>query len=85
MDKNLATTWSREDRDLLIELRTEMKGMRSDLKEMKEDTRVVHVDHEDRIRIVEDKIKEHGTLIKVWGSVIAAALTLAQVVSSFVK
>lgn len=30
--------WSREDRDLLIELRTEMRGMRTDIKDLKDGT-----------------------------------------------
>jgi hypothetical protein len=32
------TPWNREDRDLLVELRTEMTGVRNDIKELKDNT-----------------------------------------------
>lgn len=34
MDEKNTKTWDREDRDLLIELRTEMRGVRIDLKRL---------------------------------------------------
>lgn len=36
MVEQIITTWSREDRDLLVELKTEMKAVRVDVKEIKE-------------------------------------------------
>lgn len=33
--KNMSTTWNREDRDLLVELRTEVAAMRADLQDIK--------------------------------------------------
>lgn len=47
------TNYSREDRDLLIELRTEMLGMRLDIKELKEGTATKLADHETRLRFIE--------------------------------
>lgn len=53
MDSNLATKWSREDRDLLIELRTEMGGVRTDIKDVKDSVEKNSGDHETRIRSLE--------------------------------
>lgn len=44
------------DHDLLVELRTEMRGMRNDIKELKEGTTEKLADHEMRIRANERKI-----------------------------
>lgn len=41
------------DHDILIELRTEMKGMRGDLKDMKNGTEKMLSDHEGRLRSLE--------------------------------
>lgn len=42
------TYWNREDRDLLVELRTEMVGVRSDIKELRDNTsdRLARVEQE---------------------------------------
>lgn len=61
-----AAAWGREDRDLLIELRTEMQAIRSDLADMKGNytARILNLesnsvskiqfdDHEKRIRVGE--------------------------------
>lgn len=37
---NLTTTWNREDRDLLVELRTEMKGVRGDIQDLSDGNNV---------------------------------------------
>lgn len=44
------------DHDLLIELRTEMRGMRHDLKLMNDTTVTTVSDHETRIRSVETQV-----------------------------
>lgn len=36
MSEEIITKWSREDRDLLVELKTEMRAVRSDVKDIKE-------------------------------------------------
>lgn len=46
-------TYSTNDHDLLIELRTEIIGMREDLKTMKNDSKETISDHEARIRFIE--------------------------------
>lgn len=43
------------DHDLLIELRTEMRGLRTDIKELKEATTDRSEDHETRIRALEQQ------------------------------
>lgn len=53
MNKNLATTWSREDRDLLVELRTDMKAVREDIKTFTDNTNRTTSDHEQRLRVME--------------------------------
>lgn len=45
--------FSREDRDLLVELRTEMTGIRADIKDLKDGTSTTLSDHETRIRRLE--------------------------------
>lgn len=52
---NNLTTWNREDRDLLVELRTDMKVVRDDLKQMKDGNAIVTGDHEGRIRSLEEQ------------------------------
>jgi hypothetical protein len=43
------------DHDLLIELRTEMRGLRGDIKEMKDATTDRSDDHETRLRALEQQ------------------------------
>lgn len=43
------------DHDLLIELRTEMKGLRADVRDLKDGTSVTLNDHENRLRHVESQ------------------------------
>lgn len=50
--------FNREDRDLLVELRTEVVAIRADIKEIKEGTTTKLTDHELRIRRLE-----------MWGSI----------------
>jgi len=49
MDQNLSSN----DHDLLIELRTEMRGMRGDLKNLSDGVNTRVSDHENRLRIIE--------------------------------
>lgn len=49
--------WSRDDRDLLVELRTQVVGMRDDMKELKDETFSKIGDHESRIRILEKMVE----------------------------
>jgi len=46
-------TQNTSDHDLLIELRTEMRGMRDDIKKMNDGTVQTLADHEIRIRKIE--------------------------------
>lgn len=45
--------YSTNDHDLLIELKTEIVGLRKDINEMKDDTKSILADHEIRIRFIE--------------------------------
>lgn len=53
--------WSREDRDLLVELRTQVVGMRDDMKEVKGEISSKINDHEGRIRILEKMVDTVAT------------------------
>lgn len=77
---NFATTWNREDRDLLVELRTEMKGVRADIKQLTDgnDTRLN--DHETRLRKVEGDAGVHRTQIKTVLAIGAGVFAVFQVV-----
>lgn len=48
------------DHDLLIELRTEFKGMREDIKTIKDNSAIVSEDHETRIRSLEKSVWTSG-------------------------
>jgi hypothetical protein len=48
-----ANHFSREDRDLLVELRTEVAGIRVDIKDLKDGTTIKLTDHEMRLRRLE--------------------------------
>jgi len=80
------------DHDLLVELRTEMRGVRTDIQDMRSGlaTRVLNLesnavskiqfdDHETRIRTVEKKADYALTTIRVWGSVAFALLSLLEI------
>lgn len=45
-----AEHFGRDDRDLLVELRTEIAGIKSDIKDIKDGTTVTLADHEMRLR-----------------------------------
>lgn len=45
--------FSREDRDLLITLNTEMRLLREDIKDMKNGNSLTLQDHENRLRFIE--------------------------------
>ena len=64
----------REDRDLLIELRTEMKSVRQDIRELSDTTKMTIQDHEARLRFIERYM---------WLAI--GALTLAQLAINYFK
>jgi hypothetical protein len=80
------------DHDLLIELRTEMRGARSDIADMRSGlsgrllnleanavSKIQFDDHEKRIRTVEKQVDYALTTIRVWGSVAVTFLGLLEV------
>lgn len=70
------------DHDLLIELRTEMRGLREDLKRMTEANEKLNTDYETRIRNLE-KVTEPLPLLRsiVYGQV---AMILIAVLSAII-
>lgn len=48
------THFNREDRDLLVELRTEVTAIRADIKDIKDGTAITLADHETRVRTLEN-------------------------------
>jgi len=63
----MSGNFNQPDRDLLIELKTEVRALRSDIKELKDVTTDKSTDHEIRIRRLEQ-----------WGAMAIGALTLVQ-------
>ena len=68
---------STADHDLLIELRTEMRAVRGDIKELKDGIAVTIKDHETRIRTLEEAVAttlatKQGSdrATRVWGAVL---------------
>jgi hypothetical protein len=48
--------WDRDARDLLIELRTEVRNIRTDILEIKTGTSTQLLDHETRLRLIERRV-----------------------------
>ena len=85
------------DHDLLIELRTEMRGMRSDLSEMRTGitARVLNLesnsvskiqfdDHETRIRGIEGNVAAMAASSKTWRYILSISITLATILSTII-
>lgn len=73
------------DHDLLIELRTEMRGMRNDLRSMSETTVKTVGDHETRIRLIETGVttieataRERESMTRLGGAILIFVVALAE-------
>lgn len=73
------------DHDVLIELRTEMRGLRADLKNMTDNLGKSVTDHETRLRIIEGQVAivlatkaASDRLTRVGGSVLIFVVGIAQ-------
>ena len=71
--KSTTATWNREDRDLLVELRTTLKSVQVDIKEIKDGTAAQLRDQESQIEALakrvtdlEDSRIEYRATIKAW-------------------
>ena len=75
------------DHDLLIELRTDMKNVIRDIKEIKEDTKSTLMDHEGRLRNIEEKkIPRIENRLSYWaGGLAVAQAVIAYLVTRFFK
>lgn len=62
------------DHDLLVELKTEMRGLRDDFRDMKDGVKENVSDHEDRIRSLE----KTQTQVITWGSAGIVILGVAE-------
>lgn len=60
------------DHDLLIELRTEVRGMRGDIKDLSDNSTLKIADHEVRLRRVEQ-----------WGAIAIGGLAVLEIVFKF--
>ncbi len=70
--------FSRADRDLLITMHEQIRGIKSDIKDLKDGTSATLNDHEIRIRSAEEKI----TRIMTWGSIGLLAVGIVEVLVS---
>lgn len=77
------------DHDLLIELRTEMRGVRSDIRDLKDGTSTTLADHEKRLRDIEDTLKSQDgrkAAFSFVGSAVYGAIGLiAGIVGSLIQ
>lgn len=48
--------WDRDARDLLVELRTEVRNIRADILDLKTGTSTQLLDHETRLRMIERRV-----------------------------
>ena len=65
-----------QDHDLLIELRTEMRGVREDIKDIKDGTADKLLDHETRIRTLEKQNDRWFGKQSVVATLVASAVAL---------
>jgi hypothetical protein len=72
------------DHDLLIELRTEMRGMRGDIKGLSASTSATISDHETRIRLNEKDIEAIKTSSSTWRFMLTTGLTILGVVVAII-
>lgn len=101
-------TQRKNDHDLLIEVVTEVRGMREDFKNMANNLNsrisalesdkqaradsekryiasdAIHRDHENRIRILEDKNTTMSTQWKMWGTIVTVGMMVLSVVLKFI-
>jgi hypothetical protein len=65
-----------QDHDLLVELRTEMRGVRDDIKEIKDGTAAQLLDHETRVRALEKQSERWFGKQSAIATTIASAIAL---------
>lgn len=62
------------DHDLLITMHEQIKGIKADIKDLKDGTSLKLADHESRLRRLEEKM----TKVLTWGAVGLAAIGIIQ-------
>lgn len=75
------------DHDIIIEMRADFRGMRSDIQRLTDATTTKTDDHETRLRLVEKAVEAQAASAKTWRyglSVVLALLTLALTVIAIV-
>lgn len=72
-----------EDHDLLIELRSEVKGIRADIIDLKDNIKSQVSDHEDRLRVCETDNTTIKSKITTWGSIATIGLALLEIALRF--
>ena len=60
--------WDRDARDLLVELRTEVRNIRGDILDLKNGTSVQLLDHETRLRLIERRVWVASGMAAVLGA-----------------
>lgn len=77
------------DHDILLELRVEMRLLREDIREMKDETKVTIGDHENRIRIIEASISNvlvskqtSDKITRVGGMILIFAVSIVEFIVS---
>lgn len=72
------------DHDLLIELRTEMRGMRYDIKGLSDSTARTISDHETRIRLNEKDVENIKSSSATWRFMLSTGLTVLGIVVAII-
>jgi hypothetical protein len=70
------------DHDVLIDLRADVRGMRSDIKRLTDATTIKTDDHEKRIRSNELAIESIKTSSKVWRFALSLAIAIGTIAST---
>lgn len=76
MDQNVATKWSRDDRDLLIELKTKMEGVVDSIGKLEKAISTRESDHETRIRGLEKQRWGFAAGISTLATAIASSVAV---------
>lgn len=70
-----------KDHDILIEVRTELKALRYDVNEIKDDTKTQISDHETRIRLLEaNKNQGKGTERVITGIIVVCGAAIVEII-----
>ena len=74
--QELDNSWGQQNRDLLIELKTEMAGVRQDIRDLKDNTAVRIAEHETRLNALETSRTKQNTMTSIAAGILTLLVSL---------